>query len=224
MDGARARHEAGHGALSASYVLGYAFHGLSRVRAQSRIHGKTGVLALLGELFDTLAMLRLERLGAALPLRLQQQELSKFPRSHRVGSAVAAEIGQVLPSLAAAVHSELAIRTDKTARARYRSVMPGPETFQRVAAELRTHCTSQQQLDLADGCRALDQELPTAAVFHLYRVWEGFLDSRNSDVLANQVPDPRKDAVVRSSMTEALVMLAAIRRRMDAGHPKAGRP
>jgi hypothetical protein len=203
-------------ALSPTYVLGYAFHGLNQLHARSPVHGRQGALGLLTELFATLTALKLEdSLRAAEPLRLCQETMASTRRSTRVGSAHAAEVRGTLTRILAAVQTDLSARAVPSARTRRLASRASASTDHLLTDAMRARCPESQRFDLMEGCRALASHLPTASVFHLYRVWEALGSTAVAGLDVSMVADPRTDPTIRCEEADAIGLLSAIQRSLD---------
>lgn len=195
--------------LTPAYAMGYAFHALERVDAGTPVHGPRGAVALLTELFATLTTLRLDAsLSAAEPLRLEQEALSRSPRSARMGSTAAAHVVAVLPVLEAAVQAELEVRGMR-ARPRFASGIQSYSLRTLVGETAFELCPDQLRPELTDACRALDARLHTAAVFHLCRLRDG-LTARSPRATGSMTEDPREDPALRCNKTDAVRLLEEI--------------
>ena len=211
-------------ALSPTYVLGYAFHGLNQLHARSPVHGRQGALGLLTELFATLNTLRLEdSLRAAEPLRVCQETMARTRRSTRVGSVQAAEVRGTLMLILAAVQTDLSARAVPSARTRRLASRASTDTDQLLTDVTRARCPESQRFDLMEGCRALASHLPTASVFHLYRVWEALSGTAVAGVETPMVPDPRTDPTIRCEEADAIGLLSAIQRSLNDSPSKTPR-
>ena len=202
--------------LSPAYVLGHAFHALARVKSGSVVHGKRGALALLDELFATLENLELAGTSAAAePLRSLQGDLAAKPRPARLGDRLAQRIVEAVPDIEAAARDELRGRSTRRRPGKLTSAsflrkpeeLLGETAYARLPTALR--------FDLTDGCRAIAERLPTAGVFHLYRVWYG-LHGTSGSAPALPVPDPGGNASVRCTLSEAISVFSRIRETLEA--------
>jgi len=203
-------------ALSPTYVLGYAYHGLSQLHSRSPVHGRRGALGLLSELFATLTALKLEdSLRAAEPLRLWQETMARTGRSTRVGSVHAAEVHGTLTLTLAAVQTDLSARAAPSARTRRLASRASTDIGQLLTDAARARCPPSLRFDLMEGCRALASHLPTASVFHLYRVWEALGGTPVAGLEVPAVPDPRTDPAIRCEEADAISLLLAIRRSLE---------
>ena len=200
--------------LTPAYVLGYAFHALGRVDENTAAHGRRGAVALLDELFATMTGLGLDAsLMAAEPLRIEKESLSRG-QAQRIGAASAALVRVSLTSVEKAVRAELQarggdLRQVSQPRSRSLMVLLGEAALARCPGALRA--------DLTQGCRALDAQLFTAAVFHYYRVWEQLPESTMpaGDARESIVADPRMHVDLHCRRADAAGLLAAIRARLE---------
>jgi len=201
--------------LTPAYVLGYAFHALGRVDENTRAHGRRGAVALLTELFATMAGLGLDAsLAAAEPLRIEKESLSGNPHSPRIGAASAARVLAGLPTVEAAVRSELQARGADPQPVS----QPGSRSLRVFLGQAAlARCPEALRVDLTEACRALDAHLYTAAVFHCYRVWEQLPASTmpTGDAAKSIVEDPRLDSDLHCTRADAAGLLAAIRARLE---------
>lgn len=203
-------------ALSPTYVLGYAYHGLNQLHSRSPVHGRRGALGLLTELFATLTALKLEDgLRAAEPLRLCQETMARTRRSARVGSVHAAEVRGTLTLILAAVQTDLSARAVPSARTHRLASRASTEIGQLLTDATRARCPESLSFDLMEGCRALTCHLPTASVFHLYRVWEALGGTAVAGSQVPMVPDPRTDPALRCEKADAIRLLLAIQRLLE---------
>ena len=207
--------------LTPAYVLGYAFHALGRVDGNTPAHGRRGTVALLAELFATMAGLDLHvSLSAAEPLRIEKESLSGSPNSQRIGGASAARIVAGLTAVEAAVRAELQARGADLPQV---SQPPSRSLLTLLGEAAMARCPDALRADLTQGCRALDARLFTAAVFHLHRVWELLPEPTvpADDAEESIVADPRLHTDLHCSRADAAGLLAAIRTRLrgDSFHP-----
>lgn len=203
--------------LSPAYVMGYAFNALERIDARTSVHGRGGALALLTELFATLTSLKLEAsLLAAEPLRVQQQAMARRPRSSRLAPDSAIAIREGLSVVESCVREELRARG---ARARPAAPPARPTDSVRVMlGEIALEqCPEELRWEITEACRAFDAQLYTAAVFHVWRFWEG-LPARGAPALGSDdlpVANPRSSCTLRSDKADALEVFATVRRKLE---------
>jgi hypothetical protein len=167
------------------------------------VHGRLGALKLLDQLLSTIKVLKLtEALRASEPLQRLHQTLSLRRRSAIVGEEVAGEIAGLLLAIESAVLAELRSRRDP------RSPQDG---------DTMAKCPEALRFDLTEGRRAIGARLPTAAVFHLYRVWDALPGERVPAARADgsAIPDPRLDENIRNEPDDATALLSAIRQQLQ---------
>jgi hypothetical protein len=201
--------------LTPAYVLGYAFCALGRIEASTRVRGRRGAIALLGELLATLAAFRLaDGLSVAEPLRAEQGVLSRHAASSRVGPDSAARIRAALTAIEDAVRLELRTRGADIQPASPPG-SPSLRVFLGHAALAR--CPQALRAELTDACRALDAHLYTASVFHLHRVWDQLPGraATAADARGVIIADPRMDPAVQCSRSDAIGLLGALRTRLE---------
>jgi hypothetical protein len=135
---------------------------------------------------------------------------------------MAVEVAKALVVIHDAVQRELSARGSAPPRAAT-SVEARPDGVWRghLGEVAYAQCPADLRDDLTDGCRALAATLHTAGVFHLYRVWDG-LHIEPPPVLrpdGSTVPDPRLHPRTRCARSDAILVLLAIRRRLEDRHP-----
>jgi len=206
--------------ISPIYALGHAYHGLAGVTSRTPVHGRRGVRALLHQLMTTLAALDLPAAtAAAVPLQDLHDRLGRRPRFAGVGAPAVVEIATILPQIEVAVEAELrarSVRHRRSAPVTAATFLRGPRDLLGEVAYGRL--STEARWDLAEACRAIGQHLPTAGVFHLYRVWIGLtagqVERSPPDLLP--VPDPGRDRSVRCTERDAVSVFLAIRRLLEA--------
>lgn len=202
--------------LTPAYVLGYAFHALQRIDAGTPVHGRRGVVALLGEVLATMGDLGLTAsLAAAEPLRIERDALARNAHSPQTGMSPATRVISALAVVEDAVRAELHARGSDITLV----PQPGTRTLRVLLGDAAlARCPDGLRVDLTEACRALDAHLYTASVFHSCRVWDQLAGaaSPTRDDPACIVADPRADPGLYCSRADAAGLLGAIRMKLEA--------